>query len=78
MEISRVSRARRVRKQATINDADPSKAIIADTTKLASFCFILSFIKGWEKNTFSRIEKTYIFVYLSGGQFRLTEDTYEV
>ena len=48
-------------------DADPSKAIIADTMKLVSFCFILSFIKGWEQYTFSRIEKTYIFVYLSGG-----------
>ena len=29
-------------------DADPRKAIIADTRKLVSFCFILSFIKGWE------------------------------
>ena len=48
-------------------DADPSKAIIADTMKLVSFCFIFSFIKGWEQYTFSRIEKTYIFVYLSGG-----------
>ena len=67
MEISRVSRARRVRKQATVNDADPSKAIIADTTKLASFCFILSFIKGWEKNTFSRIEKNlYLCLSLRG------------
>ena len=48
-------------------DADSRKAIIADTMKLVSFCFILSFIKGWEQYTFSRIEKTYIFVYLSGG-----------
>ena len=39
-------------------DADPSKVIIADTMKLVSFCFILSFIKGWEQYTFSRIEKT--------------------
>ena len=52
-------------------DADSRKAIIADTMKLVSFCFILSSIKGWEQYTFSRIEKTYIFVYLSGGQFRL-------
>ena len=52
-------------------DADPRKAIIADTMKLVSFCFILSVIKGWEQYTFSPIEKTYIFVYLSGGQFRL-------
>ena len=60
-----VSNARRAR------DADPKKAIIADTMKLVSFCFILSLIKGWEQHTFSRIEKTYIFVYLSDGQFRL-------
>ena len=52
-------------------DADRRKVIIVDTIKLVSFCFILSFIKGWKQYTFSRIEKTYIFVYLTGGQFRL-------
>ena len=41
-------------------DADPSKTIIADTMKLVSYCFILSFIKVWEKYTFSRIEKKLI------------------
>ena len=30
-------------------DADPRKVIIADTMKLVSFCFILSFIEGWEQ-----------------------------
>ena len=54
--------------------ADPSKAIIADSMTLVSFCFILSFIKGWEKYTFSRIETTDIFDYLSGGQFWLRQD----
>ena len=45
-------------------DADPRKAIIADTMKLVSFCFILSVIKGWEQYTFSPIEKTYLCLSL--------------
>ena len=35
---------------AVSGDADPRKAIIADTMKLVSFCSILSVIKGWEQS----------------------------
>ena len=57
-------------------DADPSKAIIADTMKLVS-CFVVG-NKGREgKHFMGRKKLTQIFFNLSGWEFRLWQNDYQ-
>ena len=58
-------------------DADPSKAIIADTMKLVSCCFVEGNKRGEGKNFMDRKNLHKFYFDFSGWEFRLWQNDYQ-